>query len=164
VNFDLEQLRELIQILNQTDIAELTLESGDLKLNIRKNETKGAPVELGTIGTSVSPAIVPSGQAPESGSKTTLPEPAIELASNRKYADVTAPMVGTFYRSAAPDEPPFVSVGESVKKGQTMCIIEAMKLMNPIDVEVNGKIAEILVENAQPIEYGQLLMRIELAE
>jgi acetyl-CoA carboxylase biotin carboxyl carrier protein len=71
-------------------------------------------------------------------------------------------MVGTFYRSPAPDEPPFVEVGEMVKRGQVVCIIEAMKLMNEIEAETAGRIAEILVENAQPIEYGQVLMRIEV--
>ena len=70
-------------------------------------------------------------------------------------------MVGTFYTAPAPDEPPFVEVGDQVRKGQTVCIIEAMKLMNEIDTESSGRVVEILVENAQPIEYGQILMRIE---
>jgi len=159
VEFDLAQLRELIQILNHTDIAELTLESGDLRLNIRKSEAKNS------INAKAEPVAVPTNEVINvEVAAIANPQPIPEPLSNRKLADITAPMVGTFYRAAAPDEPPFISVGESVKKGQTMCIIEAMKLMNPIDAEVNGKVAEILVENAQPIEYGQLLMRIELAE
>ena len=153
MEFDLEQLRELIKILNHTDIAELTLESGDLRLSLRKGENTAPKLPVAApIQVIAEPPTTPP------------PTPASELAPNRKLAEVTAPMVGTFYRAAAPDEPPFVSVGETVKKGQTVCIIEAMKLMNPIEAEVSGKIAEILVENAQPIEYGQLLMRIELAE
>lgn len=84
------------------------------------------------------------------------------MPDNRKLIDVVSPMVGTFYRSPAPDEPPFVEVGEVVKRGQTVCIVEAMKLMNEIEAESAGKIAEILVQNAEPIEFGQVLMRIEV--
>jgi acetyl-CoA carboxylase biotin carboxyl carrier protein len=160
VEFDLAQLRELIQILDHTDIAELTLESGDLRLNIRKSEAKNAPSVKEPVSVPANQVIDNSPEVSAIAKPESIPEPL----PNRKLTDVTAPMVGTFYRASAPDEPPFISVGESVKKGQTMCIIEAMKLMNPIDAEVNGKVAEILVENAQPIEYGQLLMRIELAE
>jgi acetyl-CoA carboxylase biotin carboxyl carrier protein len=160
VEFDLEQLRELIQILNNTDITELTLESGDLRLNIRKSEAKNLAVSSVDPSPQLISEVVNLVPPPAIAKVESSPEPV----SNRKYFDVTAPMVGTFYRAAAPDEPPFIGKGEAVKKGQTMCIIEAMKLMNPIDAEVNGKVSEILVENAQPIEYGQLLMRIELAE
>ncbi|MFN3362307.1 MAG: acetyl-CoA carboxylase biotin carboxyl carrier protein, partial [Pseudanabaenaceae cyanobacterium] len=95
-------------------------------------------------------------------SPTPEPPPASPVPDYRKLVDVVSPMVGTFYRSPAPGEPPFVEVGEMVKKGQTLCIIEAMKLMNEIEAEVAGRIAEILVENAQPIEFGQVLMRIEV--
>ncbi|MCS6959779.1 MAG: acetyl-CoA carboxylase biotin carboxyl carrier protein [Pseudanabaenaceae cyanobacterium SKYGB_i_bin29] len=147
MDWNLDQLRELLKILNETDITELTLESGDLKLQVRKSETVAVAV--------------PSRAAP-------APTPVAETApspptpDSRKLVDVVSPMVGTFYRSPAPGEPPFVEVGEVVKKGQTVCIIEAMKLMNEIEAEVSGRIAEILVENAQPIEFGQVLMRIEV--
>ncbi len=144
MDWNLEQLRELLKILNETDITELTLESGDLKLQVRKSET----VAVGVPTVSASP--------------TPEPPPASPVPDSRKLVDVVSPMVGTFYRSPAPGEPPFVEVGEMVKKGQTLCIIEAMKLMNEIEAEVAGRIAEILVENAQPIEFGQVLMRIEV--
>ncbi len=146
MDFNLEQLRELLKILNETDITELTLESGDLKLSVRKSES-----------TIVSPPVV---APPPPVTVATSPEPPV--ADHRKLVDVVSPMVGTFYRSPAPDEPPFVEVGEMVKRGQVVCIIEAMKLMNEIEAETAGRIAEILVENAQPIEYGQVLMRIEV--
>ena len=84
-------------------------------------------------------------------------------APEKKGHVITSPFVGTFYRTPAPDQPPFVEVGSSVRKGQTLCIIEAMKLMNEIESEVGGKVAEILVENAQPVEFGQALFRIEPA-
>jgi acetyl-CoA carboxylase biotin carboxyl carrier protein len=80
---------------------------------------------------------------------------------SKKLIEITSPMVGTFYRSPGPDESPFVEIGDIVKKGHTVCIIEAMKLMNEIESEASGKIVEILVENTQPVEYGQVLMRIE---
>jgi acetyl-CoA carboxylase biotin carboxyl carrier protein len=158
VEFSLEQLRELITILNQTDITELTLESGDLRLSIRKSDTKpmvvaaALPPPIGAYETATYEpvAVVPA---------TTM---IVDSVPAKKLADVVSPMVGTFYRSPAPDESPFVEGGDSVKKGQTVCIIEAMKLMNEIETEVSGRIAEILVENAQPVEYGQVLMRVEL--
>jgi acetyl-CoA carboxylase biotin carboxyl carrier protein len=147
VDFNLEQLRELLKILNETDITELTLESGDLKLSVRKSDSPVVPV----------PGVV---SPPPVVAVTTMPEAPVP--DNRKLIDIVSPMVGTFYRSPAPDEPPFVELGEVVKRGQTVCIVEAMKLMNEIEAESAGRIAEILVENAQPIEFGQVLMRIEV--
>jgi acetyl-CoA carboxylase biotin carboxyl carrier protein len=162
VEFNLDQLRELIAILNQTDISELTLESGDLRLNIRKSETKSVVVE------STAPVLTTS--QPISATVATVPPVAVstpsvssplETSPARKLIDITSPMVGTFYSAPAPDEPPFVEVGDRVSKGQTVCIIEAMKLMNEIEAEASGRIVEILVDNSQPIEYGQLLMRVD---
>ncbi len=158
MEFNLDQLRELIAILNQTDISELTLESGDLRLSIRKNETKAVAIESNPVSaaqpnltTVVVPTSTPSVSAP----------PPLETSPAKNLIDITSPMVGTFYSASAPDEPPFVEVGDRVSKGQTVCIIEAMKLMNEIDTESSGRVVEILVDNAQPIEYGQILMRIE---
>ncbi len=152
MEFNLEQLRELIAILDRTDISELTLESGDLRLNIRKRDRDVAPVP-GLGGGAIAEAVSPAVPAVEDPSKP-LPAP--------KLAEVVSPMVGTFYRAPAPDEPPFIEVGDTVRKGQTVCIVEAMKLMNQIEAEVTGRVVEILVQNAQPIEYGQVLMRIEV--
>jgi len=136
VEFSWEQLRELILALNQTDIAEFSLEAGEWKLNIRKRDPQGQEMP-------VSPS----------------PEPP---ASQRKIVDIVSYMVGTFYRAPSPDDPPFVEVGDMVKRGDTVCIIEAMKVMNQIESEVSGRIVEILVENAQPVEFGQVLMRVEV--
>lgn len=159
MEFSLEQLRELVTILNKTDITELTLESGDLRLSIRKSETK-------VVSAMPSPV---SANAPLAAATT---EPVLHIVQNhsatvadslpvKKFIEITSPMVGTFYRSPAPDEPPFIELGDVVKKGSTVCIIEAMKLMNEIESESAGKIVEILVENTQPVEYGQVLMRLE---
>jgi len=154
VEFNLEQLRELIAILDRTDISELTLEAGDLRLNIRKRDRDATPVPVvGAIAETLSPA--PAVVEVEAASKP-------GAVSAPKLAEVVSPMVGTFYRAPAPDEPPFIEVGDTVRKGQTVCIVEAMKLMNQIEAEVTGRVVEILVQNAQPIEYGQVLMRVEV--
>jgi acetyl-CoA carboxylase biotin carboxyl carrier protein len=161
VEFSLEQLRELVTILNKTDITELTLESGDLRLSIRKSENK--VVVAAPQPTHVAVAAAPSASVIENS--TTNPVAHTTTIADslpaKKLIEITSPMVGTFYRSPSPDESPFVEVGDSVKKGSTVCIIEAMKLMNEIESEATGKIVEILVENTQPVEYGQVLMRVE---
>ncbi len=149
MDFNLEQLRELLKILNETDITELTLESGELRLSVRKGNSPIVAAPVAAVSTA-SPTPPPPIESPP------------PVPDNRKLIDVVSPMVGTFYRSPAPDEPPFVEVGEVVKRGQTVCIVEAMKLMNEIEAESAGKIAEILVQNAEPIEFGQVLMRIEV--
>ncbi len=161
MEFSLEQLRELVTILNKTDITELTLESGDLRLSIRKSETKVAPTvtvaaPVAAVSAPVQVAIDPVSSAPAPHTTTIA-----DALPAKKLIEITSPMVGTFYRSPAPDEPPFVEVGDTIKKGNTVCIIEAMKLMNEIEAESAGKIVEILVDNTQPVEYGQVLMRVE---
>ncbi len=148
MEFSWEQLRELILALNQTDIAEFSLEAGDWKLNIRKKEQQVQEI---------APKPAPSQGTPSSAEPAPEPTPP-----HRKIVDIVSEMVGTFYRAPSPDDPPFVEVGDLVKRGDPVCIIEAMKLMNQIESEVSGKIVEILVENAQPVEFGQVLMRVEV--
>jgi acetyl-CoA carboxylase biotin carboxyl carrier protein len=161
VEFSLDQVRELVTILNKTDITELTLESGDVRLSIRKSETRvsAMPVAMPTsavVSAANSTAIEQTFTSPVAHTTTVA-----DSLPSKKLVEITSPMVGTFYRSPAPDEAPFVEIGDTVKKGHTVCIIEAMKLMNEIESESSGKIVEILVENTQPVEYGQVLMRIE---
>ncbi|NJK34939.1 MAG: acetyl-CoA carboxylase biotin carboxyl carrier protein [Oscillatoriales cyanobacterium SM2_2_1] len=151
MEFSIDQLRELIAIVNQTDITEMTLESGDLRLSIRKSEKNREMI--------VPPTPTPPIEAMMAQATDSPPE----SPSSRKLIDIVSPMVGTFYRSPAPDDPPFVDIGDNIRKGQSVCIIEAMKLMNEIESESSGRIVEILVSNAQPVEYGQALMRIEVA-
>jgi acetyl-CoA carboxylase biotin carboxyl carrier protein len=150
VEFDLNQVRELLAILNQTDIEELSLKSSDFELTIRK----------GSSSVSVQPATAPVAPASLAVAASTAAAPAAPVV-DKSWVEVTSPMVGTFYRSPAPDEPSFVDVGDTIRKGQTICIIEAMKLMNELEAEVSGEIMEILVENGKPIEFGQPLMRVK---
>ena len=158
MEFDLNQLRELLAILNQTDINELCLKSSDFELTIRKSGRPGtpvsAPVESPVESVAVMPSLPTEYPVPNPAEATTSP------AVDKRWVEVISPMVGTFYRSPAPDEPSFVEVGDVIRHGQTICIIEAMKLMNELEAEVNGQVMEILVQNGEPVEYGQPLMRV----
>lgn len=147
MNIDLAEIRELITILNQTDVTELTIEAEGFRLSIRKES--GKPAALTTV-------LAPPPEPPTEPSPPS-PPPVV----SRTTVDVVAPMVGTFYLAPAPNTPNFVEPGDTVRVGQSICIIEAMKLMNVIESEVGGKVVEILVQNAEPIEFGQVLMRIE---
>ncbi|MCF6097587.1 acetyl-CoA carboxylase biotin carboxyl carrier protein [Thermovorax subterraneus] len=139
---DLKKITELIKTLEQTGITELSIESDGVKLNIKRggfSHSQGVKEEV-------------------TGEK---PKKTEQLESSDKIVEIKSPMVGTFYRAPAPDAPPFVEVGSKVKPGQTLCIIEAMKLMNEITSDIAGRVVEILVENGHPVEYGQTLFRLE---
>ncbi|MBD2102066.1 acetyl-CoA carboxylase biotin carboxyl carrier protein [Leptolyngbya sp. FACHB-261] len=153
MELSLEELCQLITVLNQTDITELTLESEDLRLSIHKGTGQTlAAVAAAPTGSAASPPPQPM-VAPTAATEPPLPP--------RNLVDITSPMVGTFYRAPGPDDPAFVGPGDTIRRGQTVCIIEAMKLMNELEAEVAGQVVEILVENAQPVEYGQVLMRVD---
>jgi acetyl-CoA carboxylase biotin carboxyl carrier protein len=149
---DLRKLKTLIDLVAESDIAELEVTEGESKVRIVKSS--GAPQSQvvmmqpqstqHTMSVPAAPAAVPVAAAPA--------EPEGHV--------VKSPMVGTFYRSSAPGKPPFVEVGSSVKVGDTLCIIEAMKLLNEIDADISGVIKQILVENGQPVEFGQPLFVI----
>ncbi|MGQ9497863.1 MAG: acetyl-CoA carboxylase biotin carboxyl carrier protein [Desulfotomaculales bacterium] len=148
---NLEEIRELIRLLNETDVAEFSLESQGVKISIKKGKAGGPPAPE----TSPVPPSLPAKTPPSAPAE---PERE-ELEEN--LVTVVAPMVGTFYRAPAPDAPPYVEIGDTVHEGQVLCIIEAMKLMNEIEAEVAGEIVDILVENGQPVEYGQPLFLIK---
>ncbi len=156
MEFDLNQVRELLAILNQTDVEELCLKSSDFELTIRKGSST-------TASPSAPVASLPLTAEPIAlHAAMNLPPPSTSTAVNDKsWIDVTSPIVGTFYRSPAPDEPSFIEVGDAIRRGQTLCIIEAMKLMNELESEVNGEVMEIVAENGKPIQFGDLLMRIK---
>jgi acetyl-CoA carboxylase biotin carboxyl carrier protein len=158
---DFNQLQELLAAIAATDIAELTLKSANFELTVRKGipfAPIGELVSQPTSATPVASAVPPTVTVSESttASVTTPAAPPVD----KNWLEIKSPMVGTFYHAPAPDEPPFVRVGDRVRVGQTVCIIEAMKLMNEIEAELSGEIMEVLVENGQAVEYGQTLMRI----
>ncbi len=154
LNFD--ELRQLVAALDQTDVAELTLKSDDFELTLRKSAGIVAPVAIAEARPA--PPAPVAKAAPER--LAPVPEP-VPPKVDSNLQEITSPMVGTFYRAPAPEEPPFVSEGDRIQNGQTVCIIEAMKLMNELEAEVSGEIVEILVNNAEPVEFGQPLMRVK---
>lgn len=154
---DLRKLKTLIDLVAESDIAELEVTEGESKVRIVKSG--GAPQNQ-VVMMQPSPAMQQSAApspAPVSAAPVTNNAPAVTEAQGHV---VKSPMVGTFYRSSSPGSPPFVEVGSSVKEGDTLCIIEAMKLLNEIDADATGVIKQILVENGQPVEFGQPLFII----
>ena len=168
---DMREIRELIQILDETDIAEFQLESQGLRLIIRKagvlvdaGRSEAPAPEAGGGRPAAARTAAPEGAPPSPVADAAGPAPEARGAApagGERVVTVTAPMVGTFYRAPAPDAEPYVEEGDLVEAGQPLCIIEAMKLMNEIESEWRGRITEILVENAQPVEYGQPLFVLE---
>jgi len=148
---DLDQIRAVIKIASESpDVAELEVASETLRVVVKKVAgAVRAVVSSPSFSSSTSSAAVPS--APSSA----------PTGSSDQLVPITAPMVGTFYRAPKPDAPPFVAEGDLVEPGQAVCIIEAMKLFNEIQSEVRGRVAKIMVENASPVEYGQLLMLVD---
>lgn len=149
-----QELRDLLLVVQQTGIAELTLKGSDFELTLRTAVTTPVPIDSVPIPT---PVALPSVAPEKSPATASAPSPPLE---DKPGVDIISPIVGTFYQSPAPGEAPFVSVGDRVRAGQTVCIIEAMKLMNEIEAEVSGEVVDIYVTNGQPVEYGQALMRV----
>lgn len=141
---NIDEIRELILLLDKTSISELEVQKDDYRLALRKNRSGGEPA----------PSLLPEKSAADN-EETASP---VDLS---QLAEVTSPMVGTFYSAPSPDAPPYVKIGDEVEAGQTLCIVEAMKLMNEIKAETAGTIVDILVDNAQSVEYGQVMFYIE---
>ncbi len=160
---DLEWIRRLLEMVEESDIDSLEVSRYGTRVRVSKSPPGGGVHVMAAEGA----AQVPRPAAELAGPSAPGPDDAAGPAENadREPApdlhEVTSPMVGTFYRSPAPDAPPYVEVGDRVGKGQTLCILEAMKLMNELEAEVTGTIAAIAVENADPVEYGQVLFRID---
>ncbi len=148
---DIKDVKAIYKFLRETDITEFELEGADGKVRIKRGGV--APVRE-IVEAEARPAI----------QKDEQKETASEKARSENIRIVTSPMVGTFYRSPSPEAPAFVELGSIVKSSQTMCIIEAMKLMNEVESEYNGKVVSILVENGQPVEYGEPLFHIEVSK
>jgi len=163
MQLDHDQLRELLALLGESDIQEFSLEGDDFRLEVRRNLPAAAPPLTVLQAPAAAPApLPPAPAAPASASAPSQPPPSAPAARSDLQA-ITAPMVGTFYRSPSPGDPPFVEVGSRITAGQPICILEAMKLMNELEAELAGEVVEILVENGTPVEFGQVLMRIKPA-
>lgn len=163
---NLAQIQELIKFVAKSGVSEVSLEQKDFRITIKAQETKNRVQEViqvavpqvaaPAVAPAAAPAVAPA-PAPASTPATKAEEPKGNLV------EVKSPMIGTFYRSSSPDKPPFVEVGSVIKQGDTVCIIEAMKLFNEIESEVSGKVVKVLVNDSTPIEYDQPLFLVEPA-
>lgn len=174
---DFSQIQEIIRMVSKHKISEFTLKEGEFKLTIRTqvphdNAQTSVVVPMQQPMVTMSPVVQPAPvavavpSAAETSAPTSekaSPAAAPEAENLSKLVPVKSPMVGTFYRSASPDKPAFVKIGDTIDVGQTVCIIEAMKLFNEIESDVKGKIVKILVEDGRPVEYDQALFLVEPA-
>ena len=160
---DLEFIERLIRAIDESSLDSIEIERGGTRVRLAKTPPVSAavasPVPMGFAAPAPAP-MAGAAQAPPAAAAPSRPEAAPAAAASN-LIDITSPMVGTFYRSPAPDAPPYVDRGKRVSKGDTLCIIEAMKLMNELESEVEGTIVEVLVENSHPVEYGQVLFRVD---
>lgn len=165
---NLTEVQDLIKFVSKSGVTEVEIEQKDFKITIKSEGKKGRKVEEKQI---IVQAAAPAAQAPVAAAPTPVaaaPAPEAPAAAPAPAAEdnlitIKSPMIGTFYRSSSPDKPPFVEVGQSIKPGENICIIEAMKLFNEIEAEVSGKIVKVLVDDATPVEYDQPLFLVEPA-
>lgn len=150
--FDVKRIRRLVELMNEHDLSEVDLRQGDQRIKIRKGHD--SVVTVGPMQTT----------APAAAAPAPSPAPAAGVAANADPASVSivkSPMVGTFYTSPSPDTAPFVKVGDHVGPSTTVCVIEAMKVFNEIPAEVSGQVVAVLVENGEPVEFGQPLFKVD---
>lgn len=164
MKLDHDDLDRLIEKISTSDIQEFSLEGEDFKLEIKRNLFgQNYSTNNSLVNNSTESQITASQSAPTDNINLTTNTEVSQVAppGRSDLVDITSPMVGTFYRAAAPGDAPFVDLGSKISIGQTICILEAMKLMNEIESEFNAEIVEILVENGTPVEFGQILMRVK---
>jgi acetyl-CoA carboxylase biotin carboxyl carrier protein len=147
---DIKQIQDLIRFVSKSGVNEVSIEQENFKITIKTNQ----------VATIVN-ATVPDASPAQLAAHVAAAPPAAPVADTSHYITVKSPMIGTFYRSASPEKPLFVNVGDEIKPGTVLCIIEAMKLFNEIESEVSGRIVKILVDNASPVEYDQPLFLVE---
>jgi acetyl-CoA carboxylase biotin carboxyl carrier protein len=152
---DLKEIQQLIKFVSVNGVDEVAIERKDFKLHIKKNAVQ--VVSAAPVAAAASAPVAPVAAAPAAPAA-----PAASTASDdSKYIAIKSPMVGTFYRSSNPESPSFINVGDDVKPGKVVCIVEAMKLFNEIESEISGKIVKVLVDNASPVEYDQPLFLVD---
>jgi acetyl-CoA carboxylase biotin carboxyl carrier protein len=167
MNLDFNQIQEIIRLVSKHKLSEFILKEGEFKLVVRNqgNGTENQVISPVVLQAPAQPAVMaapaPAAPAPAAAPKAEAAPAPAPAAENANYLTIKSPMVGTFYRSSTPDKPAFVKVGDPVNSGQTVCIIEAMKLFNDIESDVKGKIVKVLVEDASPVEYDQPLFLVD---
>lgn len=153
------EIRDLIDFIAESGLNEVNVETKELKLYVKREPDQ--KILKSSAPVLAAPVAAPVATAPAPAAAPKVEKTEIPVAAGKKTADIKSPMIGTFYRSGSPENPPFVSVGDKVTKGQIVCIIEAMKLFNEIESEVSGTVVKVMVENAQPVEYDQVLFVVE---
>jgi acetyl-CoA carboxylase biotin carboxyl carrier protein len=157
---DIKQIQELIKFVHKSGVNEVSIEEKDFKITIKTNQ---APTVVNASIPTAAPVAVPAPPAAAPAPAASPAPIATPAADDSKLITIKSPMIGTFYRSSSPDKPVLVNVGDEIKPGQVLCIVEAMKLFNEIESEVSGRIVKVLVDNASPIEYDQPLFLVEPA-
>ncbi|HZY79638.1 MAG TPA: acetyl-CoA carboxylase biotin carboxyl carrier protein [Cyclobacteriaceae bacterium] len=155
------EIRDLIDFIAQSGLNEVDIETKEIKLHVKREPDQkvlksSAPVIAAAPALAVQAPVAAAATTPAAGAKSEKP-----AAAGKATLEIKSPMIGTFYRSSNPDSPPFASVGDKISKGQTVAIIEAMKLFNEIESEVSGTIVKVMVENSSPVEYDQVLFVVE---
>ncbi len=158
---DIKQVQELIRFVSKSGVNEVSIEEKDFKITIKTGMTP--TVVNATIPTQQLAPVVAAPVAAVAAAPAAAPAKAAEADDTSKYITIKSPMIGTFYRSASPDKANYVNVGDEIKPGQVLCIVEAMKLFNEIESDVAGRIVKILVDNSSPVEYDQPLFLVEPA-
>ncbi len=159
---NLSQIQDLIKFVAKSGVSEVEIEQKDFKITIKTPAgKKEVQVIAAPAPTYAPPAPLPVAPAPAPAAALAAPAATPAPAADAKYITIKAPMIGTFYRAAGPGKPVFVNVGDEIKPGKTICIIEAMKLFNEIESEVSGKIVKVLVDDAKPVEYDQPLFLVD---
>ena len=169
-----KEIQELIKLINKSNLSEFKLKEGEFELTIRTSEYQknkhqapqavGSPTPIIPIPP-VQQSFIPPAQAP--AAQAAPEKPAVEektekpAASSSDLLEIRSPIVGTFYRSSSPEKPPYIKVGDTVEAGQVVCIVEAMKLFNEIESEISGKVVKVVTEDAQPVEYDQVLFLVD---
>lgn len=163
---NLDDIQRLIKMVDESGLDEMTIEEGEFKLTLKKAAEPSASPTMSAMPMMMPTQYFPQPQAQAQPAPTPPPAkpteaPPAPVDAGKKYKEIRSPMVGTFYRAPAPEANPYVQVGDSISKGKVLCIIEAMKLMNEIESDVDGKIVKILVENGKPVEFDQVLFLVE---
>ena len=154
---DLRKIKKLMELLEESGIAEIEVKEGEESIKLSRNISSSANMQVPQIIQQP----VQTSQPPTNQQAADMGVNSVDDLKKEKRNTVNSPMVGTFYASASPESKPFVTIGQSVKKGDTLCILEAMKMMNQVQAETDGKIVEILVDNAEPVEFDQPLFVLE---
>lgn len=158
-----KEIRDLIDFISQSGLEEVNIETEEFKIQVKRSNEVISQVQSAPAAVAPVPVAAPAAAAQPAPAAATPAAAPAEADDSDKYVTIKSPMIGTFYRSANPESAPFVNVGDSIKAGQTACIIEAMKLFNEIESDINGTIVKVLVDNAQPVEYDQPLFLVDPA-